>query len=159
MPQDQMPIATYREVRFDGKRRFDLFSEEIRVSGSVTMQSDLDTTIPLSRMDPRLIKLRVRNNVFWVGLWMAIAGFVGAVILVEGFRLDPFGIAPGLIGSIGVAGIALSCATLRKTEYARFESDAGVPVLDIARSGPDVASFNDFVDRLLKQIRDCRDGQ
>ena len=158
MPQDSTPIATYREVRFDGKRQFDLFADTIRVRGAATMQSDVDTTIPLKRIDPRLIKLHIRNKMFWGGLWMFMVGFIGAAILVGGFQLDPFGIAPGLVGIIGVTGVILCCATFRKCEFARFESDAGLPVLDIARSGPDKSTFDEFVGRVLQQIRSTRDG-
>src|SRR5262249_12666342 len=128
----------------------------IRVSGSRTLQSNVDTTIPLSRIDPRVIRLHIRHPAFWWGFGGALVSFIACEVLVSGFKLSPFESAFGLLFGVGLSGVALCLATLRKTEFARFESDAGVPVLDIARAGPDRERFDDFVNRLLEQIRAAR---
>ncbi len=84
---------------------------------------------------------------------MILVGFIGVSILVAGFKLDPFGFAVGLVGSIGLAGLALSLATMRKTEFARFVNEARVVVLDIARSGKDRNRFQEFTGLVVTQIR------
>ena len=152
------PLATYREVRFDGKRLFELHADSIRVAGSRTFQSNVDTTIPLSRIDPRVIRMHVRHGSFWAGLCLAVVGFFGYEILTAGFKLNPFEFPAGLPLGLGVTGIALCLATARKVEFARFESDAGVAVLDIARAGPDRAKFDEFVSKLQDQVRSTRGG-
>ena len=153
MPPDAPPIvARYREVRIDGKRHFELFNDAIRVHGTATFQSDIDTTIPLADIQPRIIRLRIRHRAFWTGLWITIGGTLGFITLVAGFQLDPMGLAPGLLGCIGAGGVLTSLATLRKVEFARFESKAGVAVLDVARAGPDKGSYDEFVARIMEQI-------
>ncbi len=150
------PLATYTEARFDGTRQFELFADRIRVTGAATLQSRVDTTIPLSRIHPQVIKLWVRNRVFWVGTWIATIGLISATLLVKGFNVDPFSYAPGALGVIGMSGIALCLATARMVEFARFESDAGVAVLDIARQGPDVERFDQFIEQVLNKTITAR---
>jgi hypothetical protein len=152
------PLATYKEVRFDGKRLFELNTDSIRVAGSTTFQSSVDTTIPLNRIDPRVARLQIRHSAFWGGLIVAVVGFIAYEVLVSGFGLDRFAKAPGLLLGLGLVGVALCLATARKTEFAQFESDAGVPVLNIARAGPERHDFDAFVRQVLEQICKARSG-
>lgn len=159
MPLESSPIlASYREVRFDGKRHFELHADSIRVHGSATLQSEFDTTIAFAEIQPRIVRRRVRSNIFWGGVWLAFGGFLTTVILVEGFELDPFGVAPFLTAIIGFAGVALGVATLRKVDFAQFESKAGVAVLDVAKAGPDRSSYDEFVDKIMERVQACQSG-
>ena len=157
MPTESPPaLASYREVRFDGKRHFELFADSIRIRGTVTLRSDIDTTIPLAEVQPRIARLRIRNSVFWGGLWLAVGGFTVSTILIAGFRFDPFTITPGLPGIMGMAGLALCVATFRKVEFAQFESRAGVPILDVAKAGPDRKSYDEFVSKIQERVEACQ---
>jgi hypothetical protein len=49
----------------------------------------------------------------------------------------------------------LTLAAARKTEFARFVTDAGVAAFDIPRTRP-ADGFDEFVDRVLAQIRASR---
>jgi hypothetical protein len=55
----------------------------------------------------------------------------------------------------GLAGAIMTLASIRKTEFARFVTQAGVAAVVIpqSRRGDD---FDAFVDRVLAQIRDCK---
>lgn len=152
------PLATYREARFDGKRQFDLFDHEIRVRGSVGIGMKIDTTIPLRQLQSRVIRIWVRNQNFKSGLNVFAIGFISAIILIEGFSFEFYEFLPGLAGIVALSGLCLMAATAKKVEYARFESDAGVAVLDVARAGPDREMFDEFIEVLQEKINACRDS-
>ena len=153
MPPGEPALATYRETRFDAKRVLELFGDHVRIRGSSLLGTDFDTTIALGQLQPRVTTLRVRNRAWGSGLLMASLSFFGWAILVLQFELEWSSFAPVLCAGLCIAGLLLVLATARKVEFARFEFSAGVPLLDIARSGADAGTFDEFVDRLLQQIR------
>jgi len=149
-------IATYREVRFDGKRQFELSEEEIHVWGSINFQTDVDTTIPLKVIQPRVIRVRIRNVSFTAGVVCAGALLATRGVLVSGFGMEPLGEASQMLLAGIFGSLALAAATIRKVEFARFVNDAEIAVLDVARSGPDAASFDKFVAQIVDQVRAAR---
>jgi hypothetical protein len=149
-------IATYEALWFEGRYRFNLLPDAIHVIGGTFLQTDQEVTVPLAGLQARVDRLRVRSAYFWAGGWMMIAGYVGFAVLVAGFKLDPLGFAPALIGVIGLAGLCVALATFRKIEFAQFVTDAGVPALAIARSRRRIADFEGFVEKVLGQIRACK---
>ncbi|MGE5608733.1 MAG: hypothetical protein ACM359_05745, partial [Bacillota bacterium] len=64
--------------------------------------------------------------------------------------LPPYAIAGSIVTLIG---LILSAFTYPKILFIRFDSQEGAPGLDIARSGPDKAHFDDFVESVRKQIK------
>ncbi|EEF60948.1 hypothetical protein [Pedosphaera parvula] len=149
-------IATYSEVRFDGSRKFTLFSDKLAVNGKRTLHSEFETVIPLNTLDPNYDRLRVRNVNFGVGLWMAVIAFVTSTVLVSGFKMSFTALAPGMIATVGLAGLILCAATYRKVEFLRFKNAAGLAILDIARAGKDAPKFDSFIEALIKQIKNSR---
>lgn len=89
---------------------------------------------------------------FWAGFLMAIAGYIGWAVLISEFGLDPLGLASALVGSFGLVGTLLAVATFRKTEFAQFVTDAGVPAFAIARTRGSGADSDEFVESMLRQI-------
>jgi hypothetical protein len=150
------PIATYSEVRFEGKRTFTLFADKIVVRGKQSLQSEFDVTIALTKLDPTPDILRFRSKGFTAGMWNAVIGFVGCTILVSGFHMSFATLPPGLLACIGMSGILLMAATARKVEFIRFKNDGGLVILDLARSGKHAAQLDAFIDALTKQIRTSR---
>ena len=55
-----------------------------------------------------------------------------------------------------MAGLIFSAATFRKVQFFRFKNQAGVTVLDLARSGKHAAELDAFIDALVKQIEVAR---
>jgi len=147
------PIATYSEVRFDGKRTFMLFPDRIYIRGTKTLHSDFETEVPLHILEPGYYRFNVRNAGFMAGVWMAVVSFVVCEILVSGFKMSFAQNAPGLMLVLGVSGFILSAATFRKVEFLRFQHRAGGIAFDIARSGKNAAQLDSFVDAVIKQIR------
>ncbi len=149
-------IATYSEQRFDGKRTFTLLSDAVLVRGSATLTAEFETRIPLSSLDPNYSTLRFRNRNFWAGLWMMLVSFLVCAVLVSGFHMSWTTMPPGMVACIGIGGFLLCLATGRKVEFIRFTTQAGIVVLDLARSGPERGKLDSFIDALTKQIRVVR---
>ena len=149
-------IATYSEVRFEGSRTFTLLSDKIIVRGKQSLQSEFETGIPLTTLDPNPDKLRFRNQIFTSGMWIAIVSFVGCSILISGFHMTFATFAPGLVACVGMSGVMLMLATYRKVEFVRFKNDGGIVILDIARAGKSASQLDSFIDALTKQIRVAR---
>lgn len=150
------PIATYSEVRFEGSRTFTLLSDKIIVRGKQSLQSEFETGIPLRTLDPSPDKLRIRNQFFAWGMWLAIVSFVTCSVLISGFHMTFARLAPGLVAGIGMGGAMLMLATCRKVEFIRFKNDNGIVILDIARAGKSAAQLDSFIDALTSQIRAAR---
>jgi hypothetical protein len=149
-------IATYQSVWFEGRYRFYLFTDAVRVSGATFLQAEAEFTVPLAGLQARVDRRRVRSKFFWAGLWVAIVGYFGSAVLVAGFRLDPFGFASALFITAGFAGVLQALVTVRKIEYAQFVTDAGVPAVTIPRTRRGKADFDWFVEKVLWQIRACK---
>jgi len=145
-------IATYFEQRFDGKRSFTLLPDAVVVAGRTTFNSDFEGRIPLSSLDPNYNRLRVRSRSCWTGLWMAVIAFVVWQVLVNGIHMSWAATPAGMVACFGAGGFLLSLATLRKVEFIRFSTQAGVVVLDLARAGPERDKLDGFVEALTRQI-------
>lgn len=148
-------IAVYREQRFDGKRVFELFHDRVRIRGSRQFSSEFETFVSLAALDPTPMRIRIRHKSFWSGLLILLVAFILDCILVSGFHFPPESSSVGLVGCIGMAGVALMLATARKVEFISFSNIAGRPVLDFARSGPDAADLDSFVQLVSKNINNA----
>ncbi len=152
------PIATYSEVRFDGKRTFMLFHDRIYIRGKATFKSDFEIEIPLASLDPNYYRLNIRNGAFMGGVWMAVVSYVICTILVSGFKMTFADNAVVLVAGIGFSGLILSAATYRKVQFLCFRNRGGGKVFDIARSGKQAEQLDSFVDALTKQIKLAREA-
>lgn len=150
------PIATYREKRVEGSCVYQLFPDRLQIGGNEQLSSKYKSVIPLRNIEPSPTHIWHRNNLFHGGVWMLLAAVVIDTILVSGFGIPAYNSAVGLVGCIGMGGFVLMLATARKVEFATFSSAAGVAVLGIARSGPDAAHFDSFVDLVSKHITQCK---
>ncbi len=153
----QPSLATYREVRFEGKRFFELGEYSVHVTGSTTFLGSFDVTIPLSAMMPITNRLRLRGKAFGTGTWLLAAGFIGYAILVSGFKLDPIALGTIMVLVVGISGALLCCVTWRTIEIVQFVSDTGAPILEIARSGPECEHFEHFVHKVQQQVLHVRE--
>ena len=150
-------LASYNEVRWDGKRRFELHADRVSVSGKGG-GSTFETMVMLANLRPEPDKLWVRNRVFMLGIVMLLLSFVlfiGTVQSLQQNRQTPgFPIMqPSLAVGLLIVGLAICTQTSAKVEFARFQSNAGIVLLDVARAGPDRRKFQEFVELLVKQIR------
>ena len=152
------PIATYSEVRFDGKRTFMLFQDRIYIRGKWTLKSDFDIEFPLVWIDPNYYRMNIRNGAFMGGIWIAVVSFVICTILVSGFKMTFADNAPFLVAVLGFSGLILSAATYRKVQFLCFMGRGGGKIFDIARSGKQAEQLDSFIDALTKQIKLVREA-
>jgi hypothetical protein len=150
-------IANYEAVWLQGRYRFRLHSDAVHVKGTTFLQSDVEATVFLTGLQLRVDRLRIRSNLFWAGMWIAIVALVGDAILMAGFGLSLLDFTPALVGTIGLSGVVVLFVTAQKTEFAQFVTDAGVPALAIARSRHCGKEFETFVEKVVQQIRVCKE--
>jgi len=149
------PIAKYSEVRFDGKRTFELFEDKVIVRGKATFKSDFETAISLASLLPSFARVRIRHSAFFGGIWLMVGSWILAYIVGAISQKDPSEVVCYL-GCMGFMGLFLSLVTAKKVEWVRFSTDAGMIVLDIARAGKEADKLDSFVETLLSQIRIAR---
>lgn len=76
--------------------------------------------------------------------------------MIHTFRFSQFDLITGMAGGMALISAMVAVITCKKIEYARFCSDAGVAILDIARSGPDIRLFDDFISGILRSSESAR---
>ena len=150
-----MPVATYCGVWLEGSYRFDLFPDSLHVVGSLFLRADEDATISLGGLQVRSDRLRVRSGLFGAGLWMMLGAIIVCPVVVSSLHLDHFGFVAALLASPGLGGLGLALAAVRKTEFARLVTDAGVAAVLIPRTRS-ADEFDAFVDRILAHILECK---
>ena len=153
------PIATYEDRLPDRRHRYELLSDAIYVRGS-TLQTEVETTIPLVQLQPSIMRIWIYSYLFYVGYWTFLVGIVLmlAVVFIVMIQ-DPQSFptkAMGLMCGIASVGMVLIILNRQKIECAQFRSDAGVSILGIAKSGKNAGDFDRFVALLEKQIRIAR---
>ncbi len=150
-------VATYSETRFSGQRDFTLYADRIRVTGKVFLKSDFDTTIQLARLNPDYSRLRIREAGFMAGVWLILISLLLSGILIAGFKFPVEHPLVLLVLIQPVAGLVLCLATLRKVDFARFQNDDGIVVLDVARAGKTRSAFDPFIKALVDTIRKTKE--
>jgi hypothetical protein len=120
------------------------------------VSGEMDLSIELATLSPIVSRLRVRSRYFRFGLLMLILPwfFAGmAAIAFQGANTTQLVVLPA---GISIVGLVMAAVSARRTEYARFMSQAGVATVDIARSGGESARFDAFIDAVTKQIQVVR---
>lgn len=149
-------MAVYREVRSDGRRRFELYADRVVVKGSGA-RTEFETKVPFANLRPEPDKLWIRHRSFLLGVLMLLLSLAPFAVLARSFtdgsEAEKLGPCLGMGGGLSIVGIVICLKTFRKVEFARFQSHAGIVVLDVAYAGPDRGRFREFVESLTKQIR------
>jgi hypothetical protein len=151
------PIAEYFEVRPSGRRQFKLLADRVIVeTKSIRIEGVMTVMLADLRPEPNI--LRIRPKEFNVGLLFLLAaigfGFYGILARGAAPPADDktilwFALAIGCL----IASFVVFSKTFQKIEYIQFVGHQGKPLLDVARAGPQRASFDEFVELLIDQIR------
>ena len=147
------PLGNYRDVRIEGKRTFELFEDRLLVRGYVSLKSDFEFAFPLHVLNPSWSRIRIRSNVFQVGMMFFGAGLG---IGTGAWQLHGPTYFAVLALSLGLAGVFMLLVTARKIEYAVFQNRSGVSVVTMARTGPDAEKFDTFVNLLAEKITQAK---
>jgi hypothetical protein len=152
-PAQMDPIATYEGSTLEFRGRAELFSDSIRLTGTVFLRYDYDTTYPLRTLQPRIDRFKMRSGTFSIGLALLLFAVVGTSILVFTFKINPLNFEVGLVGIFIPVGLLFAMAGWRKKEYAYFLTEAGIRAFAIVRSGKDRERFEEFTELIVEQIR------
>lgn len=113
-------------------------------------------------MSVKLADLTTRTSIALIRSWMVKRSImVGALAVGAAVFLNQPDYAPWMkmIGKF-CWGLAATCGmvavmTFRKTPFVRFMRTDGKPGLDIANAGPHAGQFEDFIEKVKRQIRKC----
>lgn len=150
---DMTPIATYKERLLQVQRTFTLYPDRVEVQAHWRFGRDFTHTIPLNTLKPATRETYIRYRYFRYALLITAIGVIFAawpMYPTISWPLPAYSIA-GIV--VAVIGLILFALTYPKILFVRFDSQAGEPGLDIARSGPDKARFEDFVEAVRKQVK------
>jgi hypothetical protein len=150
------PIAVYQVKQPESTFRFELRADAVRVLIS-DPRADVDTTIPLRELKPAVSLRATHTSGFFVGFGIHLVGaffvmlITVAAMLVE---LTRFPAAPmAIAGGCATIGLVAALARRHPVGIAEFRSWAGVPILVIPMTAGDSSEFDEFLTRLVKQIR------
>jgi hypothetical protein len=150
-------IATYSERRLGAWRKFSLYRKEILVIGGRISGHRFESRIPFASLDPTVSRVFIRSEFFLIGICLALGCTFCCLILASLSPATSWSYWPVLsIMVFGIIGFILAGLSFRKIEFIQFRSQAGVTILDVARSGPDRHNFDKFIDELVRQIQSTR---
>jgi len=145
-------IATYAEARLEGRRSFSLLSDRLVMTGK-GLSGEMDLAFDLKTLSPIVGRLRVRSRYFRLGFLMSILPWCLTGLAVSVFAGAQVSQWVAFASSVSFVGLIIAAISVRKIEYARFTSRAGIPVLDISRTAKQSVQFDAFIDAITRQIR------
>ena len=147
---------TYVEKTAGRRREFTLTGDSIRVQVTGLTSNHVDAILPLAMIQPRRLTVRRRQAPAWQGLALLAAACVLGTYARTPAPDIPKPLLWILTGFTAASGAAILAFLSRRIEYAMFQSDAGVAVLDMGRVGPSAAEFEPFVEAVIERTHAAR---
>jgi hypothetical protein len=149
------PIATYRERFANLKRDFQLFENQIVISGTIGGNA-FEQTLHLQQMVPEFGVLWLRSRRFWYGFNLFVV--VSALSTWFKDKLEGFPAQFMLIGAICLIVYGLFCCVVyfRKVPAYRFVNEGGIYILDFIAAGPVREHARQFAEIVARTIRECK---
>ncbi len=148
------PLATYHERLVPVSRFFELYEDRVEVRAKWLFGREYRSVVRLDTLKSEYRPLKIRLRWFRYTSWAFAAGAVMTAMAIypyHGEKLSPWAWAGLAIAVLGLLGIAI---TYSKVDFVRFDPASGRRGgLDIARSGPDAGRFQEFAEKVRKQIR------
>ena len=114
----------------------------------------MDTTLHLKGLEPDYQIVRRRSPAFYVGVIGALLALVLTLLTITGFPVSDHVEFPLMLAVIiAVISLLILVSSSQKVVRAVFKSSMGLDAIEIARSGPDILRFDNFVDELSTRIR------
>jgi hypothetical protein len=149
------PIATYSTSRpFVGKARFELLPDAIRIAVR-TPSSDSEQTFPLAQINPNFGHARAYSVYFQWAFWGVLLSFIAFFGLLA--YQESLAFPCNLLGVILAGFIVAAFAAARKIEFVQFVYDSGPLAFVISRVGKRPGPFDEFISRLVDQIKKCKE--
>jgi hypothetical protein len=153
--EPEIPIATYRERFAHLRRDFQLYHDQIVISGAVA-GNKFETILPLNRLVPEFGVLWFRGKRFFYGiaLFVVLATFAGMLFKAPAGSPARF-IQIGAV-VLAVCGLIWGVSYFRKRPMYRFMNEGAIFVLDLIAAGPDEKSARTFAESVAQAIRECK---
>ncbi len=145
------PIATYREIRLEGRRTFRLFDDHVVVSVRSAAR-DLDLPYDLGNLCPNYLRMRIRPKVYGLGVGLLVLPWCLAALGILSKIVIPTGEFFVLPASFSILGFAITAVSFGKVEYAHFRTKAGVTAFEVAKAGKQADHFDEFVGLIVRRI-------
>jgi hypothetical protein len=145
-------MDTYHETRLEGKRVFTLTDDGVQVSADIVMGSSYETLVKYDQLDPAITVIRQHHKLFPSSIIGIPLFAITTFVFVNSFNFSLLDFLPGLFAGLTLLSIFIAMITRKRVEYARFCSISGVPLLDIARAGPDKDNFDGYVKEIRTRI-------
>ena len=146
------PIATYAEDEWFDRQRFELYAERIIMYGRKLFLAQWQISHWLGDLNPTPVRGWLRKPAFGLGLFLGGITLALALYWVGVFGLERGEHAPIVLGGVGLGGLGLALANVRRRPFATFSTGAGVPVFSIRGAARSAARYEAFVDALVRQI-------
>ena len=147
------PIATYAERLPQVRRVFCLYVDHVEITAGWTAGKSYQATVRLDDLSPKVTAIFVRNR------WLKKSIMIGSLALACAV-VFPHGDYPDFVRRTAMLGwplaalcMGIAIITFPKRRFARFTRKDGQVALDICQAGPDRANFQDFIQKIQKQIR------
>jgi hypothetical protein len=141
----------YTESLFaeQGTHHYTLSEESLSITGK-----GVDITLHLKGLEPDYEIVQRRSPAFYVGVIGAVLATLLALLTVAGFPVaDSVEFPLMLAAIIAVISLLILVSASGKVVRARFKSTMGLDAIEIARSGPDILRFENFIDEISRRIR------
>jgi hypothetical protein len=151
------PIDTYSERLLQVRRDFALYPDRVVIRARWLLGRRVEQTVQLACLSPEPRPLTIRQKAArWAGWIFALGLLILAMAEYnrKGGAVGPLEYAGALVAAAGAALIFVTYPP--KVRFVRFDAEPGKRALDIGRAGPDKQRFEQFVQRVQKQIRQAR---
>ncbi len=135
------------------RRRLDLYRDRVDIEAVWMLGKRFTMTVALVRLTGQTREMWIRQRMFKRSLAVAALAVATAVVIGRYDRTPTVQAVVWISIGIGILAGMTSVRSFPKVLFLRFATRDGAPGLDIARSGPDARRFDEFVDRLRRQIR------
>ncbi|MGC4123218.1 MAG: hypothetical protein QM765_53365 [Myxococcales bacterium] len=151
------PIATYTERLLEVRRHFALYPDRVVVEARWRWRGRFQTTVPLGTLQPEVRRFEVRYRLHRYAGWaFALSLLAFAVVFTQSKATAVEGLGLLLVAAAAASGVLLALSyPLRRIAFARFAPRSGRGGLDIGRASNDARTFDAFVERVLRQIKQC----
>lgn len=149
------PIATYTERLLEVRREFELYEDRVVIRAHWLLKGRFEHTVKLATLKPEIQELNIRYRLYRYAGWVMAIGGITFAVAYHYTHGGPLGI----VGQVAMGAMILSTGVMaltfpnRRIRFARFNTKAGRPGLDIGCAGNGTAVFKEFVEQVRRRIK------
>ena len=131
-----------------------LYDDRVVVQARWRLKGRFEHVVRLAALNSEIQELTIRYRLYRNAGWVLAVGALVFAAAYYNAKGEPLGIVGNIAMGVMILGAALMAMTYpnRRIRFARFNSKAGRPGLDIGCAGNDVAVFKGFVEQVRRRI-------